>query len=458
MPTEIQFGTLGNIKYIYNATGQKVSKIVSENSVITTHHYQSGYQYENGNLQFFPHVEGYVNVVSGAVPTYNYVYQYKDHLGNNRLSYATTTQASQTQLTILEESHYYPFGLKHAPYNNNQYQFIPPANGNNVALLPAGQNGNYQYKYNGKEYQDELGLNVTAMDFRQYDSAIGRFNGMDRLAEMAPGISPYRFGFNNPIMFSDPTGLIEKSVLMDMFKRSVDDVTTWTNNRTDGFETSDGGYVGHTSDFTDFNQTPNGANNLPGVTVIGDINTGSYSDAVISGAANQISYNIHHTNWYDADYSISGSIAGGLAMGGGALNLKSYQFFGADFSTVEKGLRKSGSSQYFVNGQSYWQGNYKNAPISVANQSKLVGKAKFMKATGKAMGAVGVVITAYQIKGELQNQRYYSAGARGTVALIAAGSVFIPGVGWGIALGIGVADAIWSDQFYNYIENEFGDK
>lgn len=125
LPTEIEFGTLGNIKYIYNATGQKVSKIVSENSVISTHHYQSGYQYENGNLQFFPHAEGYVNVVSGAVPTYNYVYQYKDHLGNNRLSYATTTQASQTQLTILEESHYYPFGLKHAQYNSDHYQFIP---------------------------------------------------------------------------------------------------------------------------------------------------------------------------------------------------------------------------------------------------------------------------------------------------------------------------------------------
>ncbi|WP_073584669.1 RHS repeat-associated core domain-containing protein [Flavobacterium cucumis] len=206
MPTEIQFGTLVNIKYIYNATGQKVSKIVSENSVITTHYYQSGYQYENGNLLFFPHAEGYVNVVSGAVPTYNYVYQYKDHLGNNRLSYATTTQASQTQLTILEESHYYPFGLKHAQYNSDHYQFIPPANGNNVALLPAGQNGNYQYKYNGKEYQDELGLNMYDYGARNYDPALGRWMNIDPKAEKYFNLSPYVYVANMPTIAIDPDG------------------------------------------------------------------------------------------------------------------------------------------------------------------------------------------------------------------------------------------------------------
>jgi hypothetical protein len=49
------------------------------------------------------------------------------------------------------------------------------------------------------------------MDYRQYDQALGRFNGMDRLAELAPGISPYRFAFNNPVYWGDPTGLSEES-------------------------------------------------------------------------------------------------------------------------------------------------------------------------------------------------------------------------------------------------------
>jgi RHS repeat-associated protein len=64
-----------------------------------------------------------------------------------------------------------------------------------------------QFKYNGQEYQDELELNMTAMDFRQYDNALGRFHGVDLLAELDYSGSPYSFGFNNPVYFSDPSGL-----------------------------------------------------------------------------------------------------------------------------------------------------------------------------------------------------------------------------------------------------------
>lgn len=54
------------------------------------------------------------------------------------------------------------------------------------------------------------------MDFRQYDSTIGRFVGMDRLSELTYSITPYRFAYNNPVYFSDPTGLFET---MDEAKR-----------------------------------------------------------------------------------------------------------------------------------------------------------------------------------------------------------------------------------------------
>jgi|GEM_PF-2757997 len=49
------------------------------------------------------------------------------------------------------------------------------------------------------------------MDFRQYDNAIGRFNGIDALAEYSFDKTPYRFGFNNPIYWSDPSGLSESN-------------------------------------------------------------------------------------------------------------------------------------------------------------------------------------------------------------------------------------------------------
>jgi RHS repeat-associated protein len=70
-------------------------------------------------------------------------------------------------------------------------------------------NNGYQYKYNGKEWQDELGLNVTAMDFRMYDNALGRFHNIDPFADLQPSWSPNRFGYNNPVIWKDPTGLLE---------------------------------------------------------------------------------------------------------------------------------------------------------------------------------------------------------------------------------------------------------
>ena len=45
------------------------------------------------------------------------------------------------------------------------------------------------------------------MDFRLYDGALGRFAGIDILADMFTSHSPYHFGYNNPISFADPTGL-----------------------------------------------------------------------------------------------------------------------------------------------------------------------------------------------------------------------------------------------------------
>ncbi len=45
------------------------------------------------------------------------------------------------------------------------------------------------------------------MDFRQYDQALGRFYGMDMLGELAYNQTPYQYGFNNPILWEDRTGL-----------------------------------------------------------------------------------------------------------------------------------------------------------------------------------------------------------------------------------------------------------
>lgn len=140
------------------------------------------------------------------------MFNYVDHLGNVRLSYQDLdnngilgeetfiectnnprsgfqTCIETTVSSILEENHYYPFGLKHEGYNTNNYQ------------------PNYKYKFIGQEWQDELGLNVYDFDNRVYDPADGRFWQMDPLAEQGRRWSPYNYCFDNPVYFQDPDGM-----------------------------------------------------------------------------------------------------------------------------------------------------------------------------------------------------------------------------------------------------------
>jgi len=216
LPVSILFNNDLNTKidYFYRADGSKIQKkVFSYNPppgallpISTVIEYMGGFQYRQDVLQFFPTAEGYVNHTSGS---YSYVYHYTDHLGNIRLSYAQDPQ-HPGMLKTIEENHYYPFGMKHTNYNVDTFEF-GKNNGNLQLRAPVGglKALAYLYKYNGKEFQDELGLNMTAMDYRQYDSAIGRFVVTDPFAELSYSMTPYKFAYNNPVYWNDPLGLFE---------------------------------------------------------------------------------------------------------------------------------------------------------------------------------------------------------------------------------------------------------
>lgn len=67
-------------------------------------------------------------------------------------------------------------------------------------------NSGYQYKYNGKEWQDELGLNLYDFHARMYDPTIGRTINQDPHAENYYHLSAYSFLNNNPLLYIDPDG------------------------------------------------------------------------------------------------------------------------------------------------------------------------------------------------------------------------------------------------------------
>ncbi|WP_350284652.1 DUF6443 domain-containing protein [uncultured Croceitalea sp.] len=187
LPTTVSMngsGGTGTISYIYDATGVKLKKTVGS-SVID---YAGNYMYQNGSLHFMNHPEGYVSPNGSG--GYDYVYQYKDHLGNVRLSYADNNGTAE----IIEESNYYPFGLKHKGYNFGGATSL----GNDLAQ---------KWKFGGKEYQDELGLAWYDITARNYDPALGRWMNLDPLAEQMRRHSTYNYAFDNPIFFIDPDGM-----------------------------------------------------------------------------------------------------------------------------------------------------------------------------------------------------------------------------------------------------------
>jgi len=187
-----------------------------------SHKITNSEQYAGGVLQFFPHPEGYVKATSaaatpGSPPSsylYDYVYNYTDHLGNIRLSYSK--DPATNELKIMDENHYYPFGLKHSVYSTGSkkdYKEDPSGPGGTV--ITNVMNTEYLYKYNGFEYQDELGLGLYDYGARLYDPAIGRWHVIDPLTELSRRHSPYAYALNNPVYFIDPDGMFAEGFNTD---------------------------------------------------------------------------------------------------------------------------------------------------------------------------------------------------------------------------------------------------
>lgn len=64
----------------------------------------------------------------------------------------------------------------------------------------------HKWKYQGKEHEEELGLNWHDFGARNHDASIGRWTSIDPLAEDFYSFSTYNSMMNDPINFVDPDG------------------------------------------------------------------------------------------------------------------------------------------------------------------------------------------------------------------------------------------------------------
>ncbi len=159
LPTKIIFQGGETIEYTYLADGTKIKKTTMDSqSVSTNTEYMDGFQYTDGVLDFFPHAEGYVKATPAGLGgnstyTFNYVFNYTDHLGNIRLKFTEHPQTGETK--ILEENHYYPYGLTHNGYNG-QHSVVGIGNMSSyITIVPVTPllADSYKYKFGGKEQQ-----------------------------------------------------------------------------------------------------------------------------------------------------------------------------------------------------------------------------------------------------------------------------------------------------------------
>lgn len=120
-------------------------------------------------------------VDNGYIEGNKYFFYIKDHLGNNRI-------VADVAGTVIQSNQYYPFGMSF---------------GEETDLEQGEQN----FKYNGKELDKTHGLNQYDYAARFMDPATVRFTSVDPLADEFYSWSPYVYCYNNSLKYIDPTGM-----------------------------------------------------------------------------------------------------------------------------------------------------------------------------------------------------------------------------------------------------------
>jgi RHS repeat-associated protein len=177
-PTQVQLTDARTINYYYDGGGKLLKTVYSTGEIWE---FGNGLIYKNGQPYQMSMPEGRVIFANG---TWQNEFQYQDHLGNTRVSF----KANSNQLEKVAETAFDPWG---------------------VVLNGLGQQNAFQNRFEmqGKESEKTFGLNRISFGARTFNPTTGVFDGVDPLAELDLDFSPYVYVENNPLKYTDPTGM-----------------------------------------------------------------------------------------------------------------------------------------------------------------------------------------------------------------------------------------------------------
>ena len=197
-PRKIEYNDGRNVSYLSDAEGSKLSVSynltamssaqpqmpVMQSSDVASANVSNGQKTIDycGNIIYDGDETMILNDVGYALcnkdNNLSFHYYLKDHLGNNRVVVSENGEIEQV-------NDYYPTG----------------------ALMASSKGGDTQrFKFNGKELDRTNGLNWYDYGARNYDAAIVRWDGMDKLCEKYSPFTPYGYCKNNFVNAYDKDG------------------------------------------------------------------------------------------------------------------------------------------------------------------------------------------------------------------------------------------------------------
>lgn len=208
-PTQVTLSDGRWFRNYYDGSGFLFKTIYysAANAVLETWEYMpNGLVFKNGQPYQIASPEGraiYTPLGGAGGGVWTYEFDYKDHLGNTRVSF----KADNGQLIQTAKSDFEPFGLKLA---------------NSVANTVQNR-----WEMQGKSSELTFGLHRIDLGARTMNPLTGIEDRIDPLAELDFNLSPYSYAGNNPVNSTDLFGLRRRKINDDTFEETTpfDEVT-----------------------------------------------------------------------------------------------------------------------------------------------------------------------------------------------------------------------------------------